>query len=343
MDQLIRLIEDNPDDHGLLQLLDELWEVHSDILQKRYVAPRGVSAGRHGNEDILNNLIMSFAEETFLNHFRMHRRSFWILVEIVTPRWPVIVPISHPYPIYQQLAVGLYVLGSAGGGGLERTRVSLNISKGAVDKYLWRTIAVISRLLPTYVKWPSAEERSIERDMRDEGVEGIFQDCVGFLDGSIIILREKPQMDPEAYFSRKKEYGINLQAVCDWERRFIFASLGYTAATHDSTAFKNSDLYLKRSTYFKKHEYLLADKAYALERHIIVPFKDPYARHPPRAAFNSQLSIPRVRIEHAFGLLKARFLSLRNLPVRIGENIAEDHYRVAMWISTCLVLVTGKR
>ena len=33
-------------------------------------------------------------------------------------------------PLYQQLAVGLYYLGNVGGGGLERSRVSLNMSKG---------------------------------------------------------------------------------------------------------------------------------------------------------------------------------------------------------------------
>ena len=114
-------MKDNPGDDGLLKLLDELWNVYGDVLEWWYLAPCGVSAGRHAtrNEGILNNLIQNFSEDTFLNHFRMHRSSFWMLVEIVTPRWPVKVPLLHPYPIYQQLAVALYVLGSAGGGGLE--------------------------------------------------------------------------------------------------------------------------------------------------------------------------------------------------------------------------------
>jgi len=52
----------------------------------------------------------------------------------------------------------------------------------------------------------------------------------------------------------------------------------HRAATHDSTAFQNSNLYKNCTSYFNDHEYLLADKAYALEKHVIVPFKDPYAR-----------------------------------------------------------------
>ncbi|KAF8416514.1 hypothetical protein EV426DRAFT_626490 [Tirmania nivea] len=49
---------------------------------------------------------------------------------------------TPPRPIYQQVAVTLYVLGSVGGGGLERSRIALNISKGAVGIYLWCTLAV---------------------------------------------------------------------------------------------------------------------------------------------------------------------------------------------------------
>ena len=89
-----------------------------------------------------------------------------MLVEIVTPRWPVKVPLLHPYTIYQQLAVALYVLGSAARGGLERARVTMNLSRGSVETYLWRSIEVLSKLLPAYVRWPSAEERSAAREAR---------------------------------------------------------------------------------------------------------------------------------------------------------------------------------
>jgi len=126
--------------------------------------------------------------------------------------------------------------------------------------YLWRSLWVISKLLPIYVKWSSLQERTQSAEDRNTGgCQRIFQNCVGFLGGSIIILRDNPQVDPEAYFSRKKEYGINLQAICDWNRRFIYVSMGYTAAAHDSTAFKNSNLYKNRTSYFNNHEYLLAD------------------------------------------------------------------------------------
>ena len=92
------------------------------------------------------------------------------------------------------------------------------------------------------------------------------------------------------------------------------------------------------SKYFNPEEYLLADKAYALERHIITLYKEPAARQPVNAAFNFQLSIPRVKIEHAFGILKARWPTLYDIPIQIGLNKDIGHKRVINWTMSCLVL-----
>lgn len=49
--------------------------------------------------------------------------------------------------------------------------------------------------------------------------------------------------------------------------------MGYTASVRDSTAFKLTYLYLNTSQYSNAEEYLLTNKAYVLERHIITPYK----------------------------------------------------------------------
>ena len=106
----------------------------------------------------------------------------------------------------------------------------------------------------------------------------------------------------EAYFSRKKTYGFNIQAICDWDRKFIWAFMGHTASVHDPIAFKSSGLHRNAGKYFDPGEYVLADKAYGLERHVITPYKEPASRLDINTAFNYQLLIPRVKIEHAFGI-----------------------------------------
>jgi DDE superfamily endonuclease len=71
-------------------------------------------------------------------------------------------------------------------------------------------------------------------------------------------------------------------------------------------------------------EYIVAGKAYQLDKHIITPYKVPIARQPSHKAFNKAHSEQRIKIEHAFGVLKARWPSLRSLPVRIRDDVQKD-------------------
>jgi len=275
--------------------------------------------------------------------FRMHRPSFWQLVNILKDAsergyWDGREYVARtaggrpPRPAYQQIAVTLYLLGAAGGG-RECSGINLNIGKGTVTRYIQHTIKLLVTLLPQYVRWPTAQQR-IDIDPPT----AIFQCCVGFLDGSVIILRYKPMVDPEAYFSQKSTYGFNIQAICDWERRFIWVSMGHTASAHDSTAFKSTSLYHDINKSFGPEEYVVADKVYALERHIITPYKESLARRRAHSALNYALSVPRVKIEYAFGILKACWPSLYDLPVRIAEPAEPGHENIIDWTLACIVL-----
>ena len=102
-----------------------------------------------------------------------------------------------------------------------------------------------------YVRWPAAELR---RQQQAQRLDDVFGNCVGYLDGSEIRLRDRPMKDPEAYFSRKKIYGFNLQAICNQQGRFIYAHAGYTASAHDSTAFKGTPFYRRRQELMSSNE-----------------------------------------------------------------------------------------
>lgn len=346
--------EDLKDNKVDWTLLEDLVDIYDFVFGPRYMLSRQISAGRH-SDNILDNLLDSFSETHFRAFFRMTKASFGALVNLLHPLWEEHALGSaessegrrggRGKPVSHQIATGLYVLGGQGGG-RERIRGTLNIGYGTVNTYLWRLLKVLTSLTSRYIRWPSLIARRESQALRlaraDSGegpiCDKVFHRCIGFLDGSIIVLQTKPLIDPEAYFSRKKNYGFNLQAICDWDGRFIHASMGYTASTHDSTAFKNSGIYKNQTFFFQPEEYLLADKGYALERHIIVSFKEPLSRLPTNSDFNYQLSIPRVKIEHAFGMLKARFPTLFNLPLRIDEDQIHGHQRVFQWVMGCLVL-----
>lgn len=89
-----------------------------------------------------------------------------------------------------------------------------------------------------------------------------------------------------AHTSRKKIYGFNLQAICGQDGRFIYAYTGFTASAHDSTAFKATNFYQNRQHFMKGDEYILADKAYQLDKYIIPPYKMPVANEPACKSFN---------------------------------------------------------
>lgn len=104
----------------------------------------------------------------------------------------------------------MYVLGSGPGSTGERARIKLNIGYGTVSLYIWRTVDLLASMAGEYVQWPLEEVRRQQRIAR---IDKVFGNCVGYLDGSEIALRDKPKNDHEAYFSRKKIYGFNLQVI----------------------------------------------------------------------------------------------------------------------------------
>lgn len=235
-------------------------------------------------------------------------------------------------PPHEQIAVALYTLGSPAGN-LERICMKLNIGKGTVYTYVWRTINLLASLKGEFIQWPSSEVRH-----QQQADDGVFKDCVGYIDGSEIPLQYSPIKDSGAYFSRKKIYGFNLQAVCNHHGQFIYTHMGATASTHDSTAFKGSSLYQKHSLMMAGHEYLLGDKAYQLDKHLITPYKLPVACQTDCKAFNKAHSNKRVYIEHTFSVLKARWCSLCSIPIQIRHDIERDHLRVICWVMACVVL-----
>ena len=115
---------------------------------------------------------------------------------------------APPRPVYQQVAVALYILGAGPGNTAERIRIKLNIGYGTVSLYVSRTVNLLASMACQYIQWPSKEVRHQQWVAR---IDEIFGGCIRYIDGSEISSRDKPKHDHETYFSRKKVYGFNLQ------------------------------------------------------------------------------------------------------------------------------------
>ena len=93
-----------------------------------------------------------------------------------------------------------------------------------------------------FVGWPGATERQ-EISHRIKVASG-FPFCIGFIDGTLFHLEEKPSRDGEDYYSRKGKYGLSGLIVCDDWKRIRHIYTGWPGCAHDARVFENSPLAL---------------------------------------------------------------------------------------------------
>jgi hypothetical protein len=112
-----------------------------------------------------------------------------------------------------------------------------------------------------------------------------------------------------------------MQATVDHELRFTSFEIGWPGSVTDVKVFQNSHLWLRRRDYFKNGECILVDKGYMSTPYTIRPFDEPELREAQAfpytrkrmKLFNKRLSSVRISVEHAFGILKGRFHSLKDM------------------------------
>jgi len=146
---------------------------------------------------------------------------------------------------------------------------------------------------------------------------GLMYGGFGSLDGlaiRIICPRMADVKDPGNYFCRKGFYALNVQAICDKKKRFLWVNPSNKGSTHDSTAFilsKIFSLLVEKNEALKQEGlYLQGDSAYPLTAFLQVPFELPDLQNDPtrsKDAFNYFHSCNRIYIECAFGELIMRW------------------------------------
>jgi DDE superfamily endonuclease len=150
-----------------------------------------------------------------------------------------------------------------------------------------------------------------------EKSNGVFYGTFSSLDG-IAIRVSSPRMSevpgPGNYYCRKGFYALNVQAICDKRKRFLWCYPTNKGSTHDSAAFANSKLYdllMELSNILKeKGLFIAGDTAYGLTSFLQVPFDSSELRNDVdgmRDSYNYHLSSCRIYIECAFGEMVMRW------------------------------------
>jgi transposase len=288
------------------------------------------------SRDFMEKILPILTEERFKSEIRISRNGFQEILRNIKNH-PVFTnnAFNKQLSIYDQLSITLYRFGRYGNGASTRDIAShFGLGEGTLNLCTNRVIEAIIDLAPRYLQWYSPSEK--ENTKQQIKLAKDFQHCLGFLDGTTIILDFKPGIDSEAYYNRKSRYGLNTQVVCDWSGRIRFLFVGYPASVHDSRCIGYSNLTTNPHQYFDDMEYILADSAYTLSNTIITPFKHPLASTEPYATFNYLHSSARVHVEHCIGRLKSRFQSLRGLRIQILDH--DDHKRACQWIVACCII-----
>jgi hypothetical protein len=145
--------------------------------------------------------------------------------------------------------------------------------------------------------------------------QGIFKGVIGSLDGIAIRIKCPSVADGVAdagdYWTRKQYYALNVQAICDSKKRFIWVSTGNQGLMHDSLAFegtKMNQLLKDRLDWLEQHGFfLVGDSAYNISPYLLTPFGDADVVGDAKDTFNFWHSNSRIRIECAFGELIMRW------------------------------------
>ncbi|XP_049311304.1 uncharacterized protein LOC125778329 [Bactrocera dorsalis] len=239
-------------------------------------------------------------------------------------------------PIDLQLKITLFRLGSSGeSASIRKIATLFGIGDGGtVTKVTERVITALINLKSTFLCWPSREERRkiVTKTMKE------LPGCIGYVDGTEIRLAESPSKDHELYFSRKKQYAIKMQVVCDYSLRIRQATIGYRGSVHDAKIFAESAIGKNPQNYFCHREWIAGDSAYPLSQHLITPFRQNSTEQSKemRDTFNQYFSKYRVRIENCFGKLKEKFCSLKELRFRLTNETNYKNY--CRWILACCIL-----
>ena len=215
-------------------------EVRRKILRKcRYLHRRNsVPKSSHFVDEILDKL----NEARFKEDVRMSREAFTDLTNRLSGH-----QVFHNISRYSQRSVklqfmvALYRFGCSGNGtSVGKVARHFGLSEGAIILYTNRVIVVLLSIEKDVIFWPDVtEKKAIRKRILQQSA---FPNCLGFVDGTLIVLANKPNLEGADYFSHKAKYGINNLIVCDDLKRIRYLFAGFCGSAHDNRVFANLKL-----------------------------------------------------------------------------------------------------
>ena len=285
-----------------------------------------------------DRVIHTMDDRHFRRKYRMDKDSFYNLLHIIEDHLPSTgedrkrgaVPngvITH----VARLSMALRV--AAGGDPLDIADYH-GVNEDEPMESFWAVVDAINNSPQLNIVFPDNHDEQEHLASEFKAKSEIDIDCcIGSIDGILIWIHKPTEADcertgvgPKPYFcGRKKKYGLNMQAICDARRRFIWVDIQFPGATSDYFAFEQSELFqrLQEEGFIKPGLCLFGDAAYCNAPFMCAPFRNVQTEDGDvsKDAFNFYQSQLRIVIECAFGMLVHRFGMLRKpFPVNISVS-----------------------
>ncbi len=181
----------------------------------RYLKERE-SVPKKGNLDIAWDFAANPTHhQRFLTMLRISPTVFSALLDLIKNHEVFQSESNHSQaPVELQLAVTLYRMGRYGNGAsIEDIARIAGCSEGSVENYTKRCFKAILSHHNKFVRQLTPEEKEVEKKYMDDqlGFKGLWREGWLMYDGTIVVLFRKPGKNGDAYYTRKSNYGLNLQ------------------------------------------------------------------------------------------------------------------------------------
>jgi DDE superfamily endonuclease len=209
------------------------------------------------------------------------------------------------------------------------------VSRAVVYESIWWVVEAVNTTQDLSIKYPTthAKQKEVAEEFRKRSSVN-FNNCAGCIDGVLIWIHrpskselKKLNIGGRKFFcGRKKKFGLNMQAVCDSNRRFLDVQIQHPGCTSDYLSFilskicktlQNENPHENQKPFLSKGLAFYGDNAYVNCDFMVTPYKA--VTTGPKDAYNFYVSQLRIIIECAFGMLTRRWGILRKaIPLNIS-------------------------
>lgn len=111
-------------------------------------------------------------------------------------------------------------LGHDGNGAcLNHMMPTWGVNSGSLTNFTKCCFRALNTTLKDSIKWPNAmEHHQIHMEFSKLG----FPNCVGLIDGTLLLLSQRPKVSGECYYDRKSRYSVNAKVVYDRRRKILY-------------------------------------------------------------------------------------------------------------------------